>query len=248
MYLSEINFFDNNLKLIKKPKNKEDLEIATNMEKFFLNTKNNLSSFHIEICELKLNELASNIIESLLFVNNITIKEISEILQINEDIIDEYSYWFCNTFQLDSYFKKKLFIENKISQLKNNGTPKQIIPYLFKRWALLLGKDFVVWKFDLQPLEINSNILFETILKEAFFKYKEITLGEKDIDYQDYVKSINSLVKTIKEINATVSQNSVSDDILYDIEKSLNISIEEIQPKLENKKTNLDLVNNALIQ
>lgn len=238
-----LSFFNYEGDIIKTPSDKEDKKIA----KLFSNiikkedekSYNKLSDFHKEVIELYLNPFTKEAIESFLFCEDVSISDISEILEVSTDIIEEYAYWFCDISQIDTYFKKKTWIETELSYIKEqldfDGYKNPILltalkSILFKRWALLLGKEFVIWKFGLKKINVTPSTFLETIAKEAFFHYKEIALSERDLEYNEYAKLINSLVKTIKEINSILSQNSNNEDIVYSIKEALEITIEEYEP------------------
>jgi len=248
-------FFDDEGCLIRKPNLRKDKKNALLISEAIKNNKfGPLSNIHKKMVKFWKNNYSKNIIESLLFCDDIDNKEISEVLGVEKELIDEYQFWFCDVSEFDTYFEKKIYIESEIDEYKLifNKAPTQYISnkitsLLFKRWALLLGKEFVIWRFDLKRLEVNSSVLFDVIAKEAFFKYKEITLGEKELPYPEYVRIINSLVRTIKDINVVTSQNGVGDDVLYDIEQALDIVIKEKEP-IKEIEANIELVNNAKIE
>jgi len=241
-----ISFFNLKGDLVKIPDDEEDKKIAEKLSKALKGDESFLyllSSLYKEIVEIRINDFAREAIESLFFCDDISLKEMSKLLELDEDILDEYGYWFCNVSELKSYFKKKTYIETEISKTiekltKRKNLNKQsrellekyLKSLLFKRWALLLGKEFVIWKFGLKKIEVNTNTFFEIISKEAFFYYKEIAVSEKEIDPQEFTKITNSLVKTLKEINGAMSQNGASDNLIYDIKKALGIAVIEENP------------------
>jgi len=245
------------------PEDKDDRKVAKLISKVLIENDqkaySQLSELHREIIEYYKNEFAKEAIESFLFCEDITMSEISEILEIEEEVLDEYAYWFCNVGFLNTYFKKKMWIETELKKVKNEAFKGDLTKnertvwmaalksVLFKRWALLLGKEFVIWKFGLKKVDVTTNNFLDSIAKEAFFYYKEISLSEKELEHSEYVKIVSSLVKTIKEINTAMMQNGASDNLVYDIQEALNIIIEEEDPKKNISKPDGDFVCNSKI-
>ena len=260
-----ISFFDCFNNTIKKATDKEDRLTLYLFSKILKNDSSEedkdkffdkLSDLHKEVADLKMNYFSREVIESFLFCEDISLKEISDLLEVGEDTIDEYAYWFCDISQIDTYFKKKTWIETRLKFLKSelsngnyddNFILEAIKSLLFKRWALLMGKEFVVWKFGLQRLSVTPGNFLETIAKESFFYYKEISMAEKELEYNQYVKLINSLVKTIKDINSVVSQSSNNDDMITSIQDAINMIIVEEAPSKEIPKLDGEIISNSQI-
>jgi len=245
------------------PEDKEDRKVAKLISRVLVKNDKKayeqLSGLHKEIIELYSNEFAKESIESFLFCEDVSMSEISEILEIDEETLDEYAYWFCNVGFLNTYFKKKMWIETELKKVKNKAFSSELTKderliwmlnlksILFKRWALLLGKEFVIWKFGLKKIDVTTNNFLDAIAKEAFFYYKEISLSEKELEHSEYVKIVSSLVKTIKEINAAMLQNGASDNLVHDIQEALNIIIEEDDPRKNISKPDGEFVCNSKI-
>lgn len=237
-----ISFFDCFGNVVKVPESKEDIEILELIGKSLNGDKTSfaeLSDLHKEILRYKTNFFMADTIESFLFCEDITIKEIAALLEIKEEVLEEYAYWFCNISEINTYFVKKAWIETTLRILKEKleetdfedvHLMNHLKSILFKRWALLLGREFVIWKFGLQKLTVSPSNFLETIAKEAFFHYKEISLSEKDMDYNEYAKLISSLVRTVKDINSVISQSSNNVDAITNIQEAINMVLVEEEP------------------
>ena len=201
------------------------------------------------------NDFAREAIESFLFCTDIEESEIVQYVDITMHGLQAYKELFCDIDSLPSYFRKKMYLETELSRLKgllDDDLPRQhekavlleIRSILFKRWALLMGKNFVVWKFGLKKLDTNSEAFMKTIAEEAFFFYKELTVNEKDVQFAEYTKIVNSLVRTLKDI-AAVSEDD-KDDIVADIKQALEIELAERDPR-QNRAENLgEVAHNSL--
>jgi len=237
-----ISFFDCFGNVVKSPETKEDSKLLELIGKSLNGNKisfSKLSKLHQDIIRYKTNFFISDTIEGFLFCEDISMKEIGELLQIEEVVLEEYAYWFCDISKVNTYFMKKAWIETRFRLLKqkleetdfkDKDIMNNLKSILFKRWALLLGKEFIIWKFGLQKLTVSPSNFLETIAKEAFFHYKEISLSEKDMEYNEYAKLINSLVSTIKNINSVISQSSNNVDAITDLKEALNVVLLEEEP------------------
>jgi len=254
-----ISFFDPYGNIVIKPSDKEDKKICTLFSKILKGEHkaySKLSDLHKEVIDYRINFFAKEAIESFLFCEDISLSEIAEILETQQDVIEEYGYWFCNVGKIKTYFQKKIWIETQLKEIKEKleltGYRDEILlnelkSILFKRWALLLGKEFVIWKFGLKKITVSPSNFLETIAKEAFFHYKEISLSEKDLEHNEYAKLINSLVKTIKEINSVMSQSANNDDIVTSIKEALEVVLVEEEPKKQIPQLDGDIVCNSKI-
>ena len=230
-----INHFDSEGTLVKLPSEKEDIKTAKILEKYLkgnIEIYSKLSEVVQETVEYYTNSYAKESIESLLFSEDISLEEMSELLNISEDILNEYAFWFCDLNKLNTFFRRKMFLETKIEQLKDllsKSNSEKIImelrSYLFKKWSLMLGKEFVIWKFGLKKIEVTTSNFLNILYKEAFFYYKEISMSEKDVEYQEYTKILGALVRSIKDINSAMMQNGASDNLILDIQEALDIVI-----------------------
>jgi hypothetical protein len=209
-----------------------------------------------EVIYFKSNFFAKEAIESFLFCEDITLEEIAEVLEVDKDVVNEYGYWFCDVSELNTYFKKKIWIETNLKilreELEQDGYKNEVLlnelkSILFKRWALLMGKEFVIWKFGLKKLAVTPNNFLETIGKESFFRYKEISLSEKGLDQSEYAKLISSLVKTVKEINSVATQSSNNTDFVTSLQEALDIALVEKEPSRAIPNLDGEIVCNSKI-
>lgn len=193
----------------------------------------------LEAAQYRRNDFAREAIESFLFCTDVTNEEIVRYIDISPGGFERYKSLFCDIDKLPSYFKKKMFLETELSRFKRMLTEElteaqeksillEIRSILFKRWALLMGKSFVLWKFGLEKLNANSEAFMNTIAKEAFFFYKELTVNEKDVEFAEYAKIVNSLVRTLKDISSVAGDNK--DDVIQDIKQALEIELLERDP------------------
>ena len=201
------------------------------------------------------NDFAREAIESFLFCTDIEESDIVQYVDITMQGLQAYKELFCDIESLPSYFRKKMYLETELSRLKSilgselteqyeKSVLLEIRSILFKRWALLMGKNFVIWKFGLKKLDTNSEAFMKTIAEEAFFFYKELTVNEKDVQFAEYTKIVNSLVKTLKDITS-VSEDD-REDIVADIKQALGIELAERDPRKKRAEDIGEVAHNAL--
>jgi hypothetical protein len=120
--------------------------------------------------------------------------------------------------------------------------------FLLLRWAIALGKEFVIWKYRLSPTEYAADRLYSVVMKEAFFYNKEKSMGNTDITLNEYLRSANTLLSSVKA--STTIKKTSEDDAGFDILDQLGIIVEEKEaPNITlDEIDGVDFINNALQQ
>lgn len=259
MKINSISYFNSEGTLINLPSEKEDIKTAKLLEKYLKGNKEAYSKLPEEVQEATqyyTNSYAKESIESLLFCSDISLEDIASLLDVQEDILNEYAFWFCSLSNIKTFFQKKMYLESTIEELKgllnkhsSNRVMLELRSFLFKKWALMLGKEFVIWKFGLKRIEVTTSNFLDVLYKEAFFYYKEISMSEKDVEYQEYTKILGALVRSIKEINGAMLQNGTNDNLILDIQEALDIVIvgEDNPENNSVKKLSGDVICNSKV-
>lgn len=180
----------------------------------------------IHACKISTSELQRNVIELLLLSEDCNISEIPGITGIPMSTIKDYNHIF---FRSKKAFMSRLdildYIETGIADNSEDEDKAKLMSFLFKRWTMTLGKEFVIWRFKLEPVDYTPGILFSSIVKEAYFYHKEKSMGKDDISTADYIRSTKSVLDSIKT-SLGVKDESKDDDA-YDMKKELDIIIED---------------------
>lgn len=166
------------------------------------------------------------IIESLLISADAEDDEISEILGISKEGIDLYRSVF---FNLSGKLRRRIalvsYIEQGMALAEREKDDLLFTSFTFKKWSMSLGKEFIIWKYSLKPIDMSTSSLYNTIVQEAFFYHKEKSLSDKDVPSSEYQRSMNSLLSGLKIRNdlASTDESDASDDFM----ENLDIIIEE---------------------
>jgi hypothetical protein len=85
-------------------------------------------------------------------------------------------------------------------------------------------------------------------MKEAFFYHKEKSMGNTDITLNEYLRSANTLLSSVKA--STTIKKTSEDDAGFDILDQLGIIVEEKEaPNITlDEIDGVDFINNALQQ
>lgn len=189
------------------------------------------------------------IVESLMSSEDCDIAEISTLTGVGEDALIIYGELF---FRKDFVFISKIdfldFIETGIKEYSDNQDEDNLTLFLMKRWAVSLGKEFVIWRYRLKPIAYAPATLYSTITKEAFFYHKEKSMGNKDISLSEYLRSTNTLLAGIK--NSTAIKEVSEEDAELDMLERLDIIMKDKEaPAITLEEiANGEFVNNAINQ
>ena len=203
------------------------------------------------ILKIVRSELQKNILECLIIADDCSDEDIAEYTGIDMEVIDLYRYSvFMSDYAFDSKIDKLDYIETGIEYGNSiSGAHGESIlnGFLLKRWATLLGSDFVLWKFNLGKVEYNTADLYNSILKEAFFYHKEKSMGNTDITLPDYLKSTALLLNSVKTKD-NIKANSDGEAVL-DIGERLDIIISDETPpeKSFDDMGSEEFINNAIL-
>jgi len=184
------------------------------------------------------------IIESLLLCDDAEIDEIMRILELEEEVVAMYiSIFFSPKKRIGKRISLIGYIEDGLEKAKESNDAELINFFLFKKWVITLGKEFIFWKFSLIPQDMSTETLYNTVIKEAYFYHKEKSLSDQNIPTSEYLKSTNTLLSGLKtrEDIAGVNKSDSTADFL----DNLDIIIEErtLEQTLDDKKEDV-FVNN----
>jgi len=188
------------------------------------------------------------IIESLILSEDCDIEEIASLTGVDKSIIDFYEKIF---FRIRYICNTKIeiidFVESGIGFYSEVRDINMLNLFLLFRWTLSLGKDFVIWKYNLLPTKYNPVDIHSTIVKEAFFFHKERSMGNNDIKISEYLRSANLLLGSIK--NGLEIKDKSEDNAALDIFEQLGIIVEEKEPPSttidELASNNIEIIDNA---
>lgn len=242
----KIKAFDENLKPIKGLSKDKDVKSAIDI----LSGKKELSNNSISKAILIYRSfLQRSVIESLLIAEDATTEDISKLTGVDKDIIEIYEKVF---FRINSAFYSKIdlidFIETGVSYYSDEDDDNMLSLFLLLRWSVALGKEFIIWKYRLLPTEYSADRLYSVVMKEAYFYHKEKSMGNSDITLNEYLRSANTLLSSVK--TSTTIKKTSEDDAGFDILDQLGIIVEEKDaPSITLDELNPDIfINNALQQ
>lgn len=207
---------------------KEDKKVK-DAAKVLKGDKTGVSKSIIEACRIRRSKLQRNAIETLLLAEDCTLSELYSITGVKASIVRDYCHVF---FRIKTAFSSRLdildYIENGVSEHMDDNDNSELMSFLYKRWAISLGKDFVIWRFKLKPVDYTPGTLFDSIVKEAYFYHKEKSMGKEDISVMEYIRSTKAVLDSIKA-SLSIKDESKEDDA-YDMKKELDIIIEDSSP------------------
>lgn len=218
--------FDDNYNIVD-----QDLkypESADKIRKILLSEKkvDILNDTEKEVFEIYSSPYERTIIESLLLSDDATIEEIINLTEISEEIIGMYiDIFFSPRKRIGKKLKMIGYIENGIKKSDDIDDQDLRNFFLFKKWVISLGKEFVIWKFSLVQSNMDTGTLYNTVVKEAFFYHKEKSLSDNNISINEYLKSANTLLsglKTREDIAGSKKEDSSTEFL-----ENLDIIIEE---------------------
>jgi hypothetical protein len=187
------------------------------------------------------------IIESLLLAPDINVAEIGKILDLEKSAVELYKIIF---FDIEKRLGTKIgiigYIETGLQEARASGDEFMESMFMFKKWSITLGKEFIMWKFSLTQTDMSTASLYNTVIQEAFFYHKEKSLSDSNISTSDYQRSVNSLLsglKTRQEIAEAETENATSDFM-----ENLDIIIQEdentdVADDFDNFINNVDVVS-----
>lgn len=180
----------------------------------------------LQACKIYRSELQRTAIELLLLAEDCTISEIPDITGVASSTVKTYAHlFFREKTAFDSRLDKLDYIESGVARGIQLGDDSISNDFLYKRWTLHLGKEFVIWRFKLKAVDYTPGILYNTVLKEAFFYHKEKSMGKTDISTTEYLRSTKAVLDSIKA-GVGVKDESVEDEV-YDMVRDLDIIIED---------------------
>ncbi len=199
-------------------------------------------------CKIRSSNLQRSVLESLMLADDCDNEGISEITGIGMSVVAAYGSLFFRRDAFDSKIDLVDFIETGISYYSDSDDKDSLNLFLLKRWALSLGKEFVIWKFRLQPTEYTADRLYSVVMKEAFFYHKEKSMGNTDISLTEYLRSTSVLLSSVK--NSVSIKSSSEEDAGFDILDQLGIIVKEVPaPSITlNSIEGIEFLNNALSQ
>ena len=180
----------------------------------------------IEACRIRRSVLQSDVIELLLLSDDCDTEEIESLTGVKLETIEEYASLF---FRYRDVFFSKLdildYIETGIKENTGMEDDSKLMSFLYKRWVMTLGKEFVIWRFQLRPIDYTPGLLFNSVFKEAYFYHKERSMGKEDISMADYTRSVKNVLDSIKS-SLSIKDESKEDDV-FDMQKELDIIIQD---------------------
>ena len=195
-----------------------------------------------EACDMFSDLFQRTMIETLILCPDASDEEILSLLEIDIETLTLYKEVFFNIEKkLNKRIKLVSYIENGIQEARDSEDEAKESSYLFKKWALALGKEFIIWKFSLEQIDMSTASLYNTVVQEAFFYHKEKSLSQKDVSSSEYQRSVNSLLsglKTRQDIAETDKEDAATGFM-----ENLDIIIEE-KPNT-NFITSGDFINNV---
>lgn len=194
-------------------------------------------------------KMQKDIIEALILAEDCSLSDIESLTGVQEESILMYSKLF---FRTDEVFISKIdlldYIESGIDLYSSLGSDfsDSLHSFLLKRWVISLGKEFIIWRYRLKPVEYAPASLYNTILKEAFFYHKEKSMGNEEITLSEYLRSTSSLLGNIK--TSTVVKETSEEDAGLDMLKQLDIIIEDVEAPTEtlDEVEEGEFINNAI--
>jgi len=193
--------------------------------------------------------LQRSIVEALLIAEDCDIEEASSLTGVSEDVLKIYNKVL---FRCDTAFISKIdkidFIESGVTLYAENDDDIMLNLFLLLRWTISLGKEFVIWKFRLLPTEYAPDRLYNVVMKEAFFYHKEKSMGNSNITLNEYLRSTNTLLGSVK--TSTSIKGESEEDSGFDILDQLGIIVEEKEaPSLTLDEISCaEFINNATKQ
>ena len=190
--------------------------------------------------------LQRSIIESLIMAEDCDDLEISDLTGVDTDTLLIYRDIF---FRVDSAFSSKIdaldYIETNIKTYEEDIDSPHLNLFLLKRWSVSLGKEFIIWKFNLLPVQYSADRLYSVVMKEAFFYHKEKSMGNTEISLVEYLRSTNMLLNSVRA--STSMERSTEEDVGLEILDRLDIIVtEEAAPAITMQEMDDgDFVNNA---
>jgi hypothetical protein len=206
-----------------------------------------VSTSIIHACKISRSNLQRNAIELLLLSEDCKQAEISALTGVKAAVIKDFVEIF---FRYKKAFMSRIdildYIESGVDRHSSDTDDKMLMSFLYKRWAFSLGKEFVIWRFQLKPVDYTPGILFNSVVQEAFFYHKEKSMGKEDISIAEYLRSTKVVLDNIKA-SLSVKDESKDDDV-YDMKKELDIIIQDtpaFDTTLEELKGDGSFINNA---
>ncbi len=193
--------------------------------------------------------LQRSILSSLLISEDCDIEDMSKITGISEETIEAFSYLFFRVnFAFSSKIDKIDYIETGIRYFSDENDDESLNLFLLMRWTVSLGKEFVIWKYRLLPVEYSADRLYSVVMKEAFFYHKEKSMGNVDISLTEYLRSANTLLSSVK--NSTTIKTTSEDDAGLEILDQLGIIVVEKEAPIItlDEISGVSFINNALTQ
>ena len=193
--------------------------------------------------------LQRSVVSSLLIADDCEIEEIPEITGLSAECVSQFEELF---FRVKDAFLSKIdkidYIESHITHYLEIGDEYSLNFFLLLRWALSLGKAFVLWKFRLAHVEYGPDKLYATVIREAFFYHKERSMGNSEIQMADYLRSTGMLLGGIKG-GGTIKSTNKEESGLGILEQLDIIVVEDAPPELtlDELKDGV-FVNNAVSQ
>ena len=182
----------------------------------------------IEACKISRSQFQRNILELLLLSDDCKTTEIPKITGIRLATVRDFSFLF---FRVNHAFSSRLdkldYVESGITKHSSDANGHQFQSFLYKRWAMNLGKDFIIWRFKLEPVDYTPGILYSSIVREAYFYHKEKSMGKDSIEISEYLRSTKTVLDSIK--NSLVIKDSSKEDDTYDMQKELGIIIKDTE-------------------
>ncbi len=193
--------------------------------------------------------LQRSILSSLLISEDCNIEDMSKITGIDEEIIEVFSHIFFRVnFAFSSKIDKIDYIETGIKYFSDENNDESLNLFLLMRWTVSLGKEFIIWKYRLLPVEYSADRLYSVVMKEAFFYHKEKSMGNVDISLTEYLRSANTLLSSVR--NSTAVKTTSEDDAGLEILDQLGIIVVEKEAPVItlDEIKGIDFINNATIQ
>jgi hypothetical protein len=185
-----------------------------------------VSTAIIHACKISRSNFQRNAIELLLLSEDCKQSEIPSLTGVKSAVIKVFVDIF---FRYKKAFMSRLdildYIESGVERHSADTDDRMLMSFLYKRWAFSLGKEFVIWRFQLKPVDYTPGLLFNSVVMEAFFYHKEKSMGKESISINEYLKSTKVVLDNIKA-SLSVKDESKDDDA-YDMKKELDIIIKD---------------------
>lgn len=183
----------------------------------------------ISACKIFRSSMQRIVLELLLLSEDCKQSEIPGITGIKPTVIKDYIHIF---FRYKDAFDSRLdiidYIETGLSNSIAKDSQEEVDEFLYKRWALNMGKDFVIWRFRLKPVDYDPSELYKSVTLEAFFYHKERSMGKDDISVSEYLRSAKAVLDSIKA-GMSISEKEGGNE-MYDMREELDIIIKEKKP------------------